>query len=57
MLIATAKQATTVATHKTLPRPDLDEEMCLRPWIVEFSKKSERMAIAILSNKKPDVRT
>ena len=54
MLMATAKQVTTIATQRALPRPDLDEEMWLSPWIVEFSKNSERMAKAILSNGKPE---
>ena len=56
MLMATAKQVTMMATHRVLPRPDLDEEIWLSPWIVEFSKNSERMAKAILSNWKPESR-
>ena len=50
MLMATAKQVTTMLTHRALPRPDFDEDMWLSPWIVEFSKNSERIAKTILSN-------
>ena len=46
--MAVAKQATTIATQAALPVRDLAVEMCARPWIVELSKKSRRVALAIL---------
>ena len=48
MQMAPTKQATTIEAHRTLSKPDFADEMRPRPWIVEFSKNSERMVNAIL---------
>ena len=48
--MAVAKQATTIATQTTLALWDLAVEMCTRPWIVELSKNSQRVAVAIFDN-------
>ena len=40
MLMAMAKQATTITTQTALAARDLAVEMCTRPWIVELSKNS-----------------
>ena len=49
MLMAIAKQATTIATQRTRAARDLAVEMCTRPWIVELSRNSHRVAVAILT--------
>ena len=46
--MAVAKQAATIATQAALAALDLAVEMCTRPWIVEFSKNSRKVATAIL---------
>ena len=46
--MAMVKQATTMETQATLPTSDFDVVICLRPWIVELSKKSEITADAII---------
>ena len=48
MWMARAKQAATIATQATLAVRDLAVEMYTRPWIVLLSKKSRRVAAAIL---------
>ena len=48
MLMAMAKQATTIATQTALAARDLAVEMCTRPWIVELSKNSRIAAEAIV---------
>ena len=45
--MAKAKLATTIATQAALAALDLAVEMCTRPWIVEFSKNSRMLAVAI----------
>ena len=52
--MAMAKQATTIATQVALAALDLAVEMCTRPWIVEFSRKSLMDADAILGKLNPD---
>ena len=47
MLMAMAKQATTIATQTALADLDLAAEICSRPWIVELSKNSRIDAAAI----------
>ena len=37
-----------MATHSTLPRPDLAVEMCESPWTVEVSKNSLRVVDAMI---------
>ena len=49
MWMAMAKQASTIATQATRAARDLAVEMCTRPWIVEFSKNSFIVAVAISS--------
>ena len=44
MTMAPAKQATTIVAQRALPRPDLARAIWLRPWIVAFSRNSEKMA-------------
>ena len=51
MYMATAKQATTIATQAALAALDLAVEMCTRPWIVELSKNSRIDAVAIFMKK------
>ena len=51
MWMAKAKQATTIATQIALAVLDLAEEICIRPWIVELSKKSHITFDAIFGNK------
>ena len=46
--MAKAKQATTITTQAALAARDLAVEMCTRPWIVELSKNSRKIAVAIL---------
>ena len=48
MQMAMAKQATIMQDQTTRPRRDLDVEMYLNPWIVELSKKSEKIAKTML---------
>ena len=48
MQMAVAKQVATIATQAALAVRDLAVEMCTRPWIVELSKNSRRVAVAIL---------
>ena len=43
MLIATAKQAATMATQAALAVRDWAVEMCESPWTVEVSKNSLRV--------------
>ena len=45
MRMAMPKQATTIATQAALAARDLAVVMCTRPWIVELSKNSQRVAI------------
>ena len=47
--VSVAKEATTIATQATLAAPDLAVEMCVRPWIVELSKNSQKAAFVISS--------
>ena len=51
MLMAMAKQATTIATQMALAVLDLAVEMYTRPWIVEPSKKSRNIADNIFTPK------
>ena len=50
--MAVAKQATTIATHTALDTFDLAVEICTRPWIVELSRNSLKVAAAILNHVK-----
>ena len=49
MLMATAKQVTTMTPQTTLPIRDWAVEICTSPCIVEFSKKSFRAVEAMLN--------
>ena len=48
MLMAMAKQVTTIASQAALATRDLAVDMCTRPWIVELSKNSRIAAEAIV---------
>ena len=48
MLMATAKQATTIATQAALATRDWAFEMWQSPWTVEFSKNSLRVVDAMM---------
>ena len=45
--MAKPKQATTITAQAILAARDLAVEMCTRPWIVELSKNSQIVAVAI----------
>ena len=48
MLMATAKQATTMTTQTALAVRDWAVEMCESPWTVEVSKNSLRVLDAMI---------
>ena len=50
MVMAMAKQATTMAAQANLAFPDLAVEMCARPWIVELSRNSQKIPVTILGS-------
>ena len=45
--MAKAKKATTIAAQVTLVALDFDEEICTKPAIDDFSRKSLKIAVAI----------
>ena len=51
MVMAPAKQATTIAVQSAFTKADLDLEIWPKPWIVALSKNYDRMAKCILSKK------
>ena len=50
MYMAMAKQATTIVTQVALAALDLEVEICTRPWIVELSRNSRILAVAIFKS-------
>ena len=52
MLMALAKQATTMATQTALIVRDLELEICTSPWIVELSRKLDIKAFKAISTRK-----
>ena len=51
MLMAMAKQATTIVSQMALAARDLDADMWTNPWIVELSKKLRTDGVAIVNQK------
>ena len=45
--MAEEKQTTTIANQAALVTRELLVDMCTSPWIVEFSKNSQRVAVAM----------
>ena len=45
--MAEEKQTTTIANQAALVTRDLAVDMCTSPWIVEFSKNSQRVAVTM----------
>ena len=54
MLIAKAKEATTIAIHVIFSAQELEVVMCPRPWIVELCRNCRKIFFAIFSKNKTE---